>query len=113
MFAQPWTGTTNDPLFQARLPDRALQPQGRYVFQRNCAVCHGAFGDGRGEMGREIQPRPRDFNRGLFKYRSTPPGKLPTNEDLERTIRDGLAGTAMPMFQNLTDREIKCRCSRI
>jgi mono/diheme cytochrome c family protein len=107
MFARPLTGTTNDPPFQPRLPDRTLQPQGRYVFQRNCAVCHGAFGDGRGEMGREIQPRPRDFNRGLFKYRSTPPGKLPTDEDLERTIRDGLAGTAMPMFQNLTDREIQ------
>ncbi len=97
---------TNSPPFQPRLPDDSLWPQGRYVYQRNCLVCHGAYGDGRGEMGRELKPPPRHFGRGLFKYRSTPAGALPTDEDLERTVRGGLAGTAMPIFSNLSDREI-------
>lgn len=93
--------------FQPRLPDDSLWPQGRYVYQRNCLVCHGRYGDGRGEMARDLKPLPRDFGRGLFKYRSTPAGQLPTDADLERTIRGGLAGTAMPVFSQLSDRELK------
>lgn len=100
-------GATNAPPFQPKLPDDSLWPQGRYVYQRNCLVCHGAYGDGRGELGRELKPRPRDFGRGIFKYRSTPAGALPTNADLERIVRGGIAGTAMPIFSNLSDREIK------
>lgn len=100
-------GGTNAPVFRPKLPDESLWPQGRYVYQRNCLMCHGAFGDGRGEMGRDIQPQPRNFGRGLFKYRSTPAGSLPTDADLENTVRGGVAGTAMPVFNNLSDREIK------
>ena len=93
--------------FKPKLPDTSLYPQGRYVYQRNCLVCHGEFGDGRGEMGRDFKARPRDFGRGIFKYHSTPPGMLPTDLDLERTIRGGLAGTPMPVFSNLNEHEIK------
>jgi len=103
----PLAAATNAPPFRPKLPDDSLWPQGRYVYQRNCLVCHGAYGDGRGELGRELKPRPRDFGRGIFKYRSTPAGALPTDADLERIVRGGLAGTAMPMFSNLSDREIK------
>lgn len=98
---------TNMPPFRPNLPDDSLWPQGRYVYQRNCLVCHGAYGDGRGEMGKELKPRPRDFRRGLFKYHSTPAGALPADADLEQSIRGGLAGTAMPMFSHLSEREIR------
>lgn len=105
--ARSLAADTNAPPFQPKLPDDSLWPQGRYVYQRNCLVCHGTYGDGRGDMGREFKPPPRNFGRGLFKYRSTPAGALPTDADLERTIRGGLAGTAMPVFSNLNSREIK------
>lgn len=58
-------------------------------------------------MGRELLPPPRNFTRGIFKYRSTPPGFLPTDADLTRTIRSGLPGTAMPIFNQLSDREVR------
>jgi mono/diheme cytochrome c family protein len=93
--------------FQVVLPDDSLWPQGRFVYQQHCLVCHGRFGDGRGEMSRDLMPPPRNFGRGVFKYRSTPAGALPTDADLERTIRGGLAGTAMPMFTQLSPREVK------
>ena len=76
----------------------ALAAQGRHVYERNCQVCHGRWGDGRGEMARGMQPRPRRFTAGVFKFRSTPSGFLPTDADLERTIRGGLAGSSMPVF---------------
>lgn len=96
--------TNTNPAF--RPPDETLIPQGRFVYERNCAVCHGKYGDGRGDMGLTVKPRPRNFNKAVFKFRSTPPGFLPTDDDLAHTIRQGLSGTAMPSFQNLSDRDI-------
>jgi len=98
------TITTNNPAFHP--PDERLIPQGRFVYERNCAVCHGKYGDGRGEMGLAVKPRPRNFNKAVFKFRSTPPGFLPTDDDLARTIRQGLSGAAMPSFQNLSDKDV-------
>lgn len=84
-----------------------LYQKGRYVFERNCQVCHGRWGDGRGEMALGMRPRPRDFTAGLFKFRSTPSGFLPTDLDLERTIRGGIANSSMPAFGPLSDPELK------
>lgn len=97
----------NTNSWKRNFPDAALVPQGRFVFERNCAVCHGRFGDGWGDLSRSLTPRPRDFTKGYFKFRSTPSGSLPTDEDLRRTIREGLAGTAMPIFDQLEERDVR------
>ena len=88
-------------------PDESLYAMGRYVYERNCVVCHGRWGDGDGELAKGIAPKPRKFSSGIFKYRTTPPGFLPTNDDLTRTIRNGRANTSMPVFSQLTDREVR------
>jgi mono/diheme cytochrome c family protein len=80
---------------------------GHFVYKKNCAVCHGRRGDGKGEMGLTVKPLPRDFGSGLFKYRSTPPGALPTDDDLARTIRHGIPDTAMPIFSALPERDVR------
>ena len=48
---------------------------------------------------------PRDFTQGTFKFRSTPSGTLPTDEDLHRTITNGLHRTFMPRWAPLTELE--------
>lgn len=81
--------------------------QGRWLFKRHCQVCHGAYGKGDGEWvtdGWDVKPR--NLRSGIFKYRSTPTGKLPTDDDLRKTIRFGLAGTVMPTFRNLPKRDM-------
>lgn len=90
-----------------RLPDRALYEKGRYVYQQNCVVCHGERGNGQGELAEQLSPKPRDFRYGMFKYRSTPWGKLPTDDDLLRTIRNGRSGTAMGIFAHLPESELR------
>jgi cytochrome c oxidase cbb3-type subunit I/II len=80
--------------------------QGRDVFQRNCIVCHGERGDGNGEMAKDLPIKPRSFREGWFKFRSTPYDKLPTDDDLRRTIRGGLSGTAMGAFNTLRAEEL-------
>lgn len=87
--------------------DFNLYMQGRYVFERNCIICHGPRGDGKGEFSATLVPKPRSFREGMFKFRTTPQGKLPTDDDLHRTIRGGLSGTAMGMFTQLSDEEVK------
>lgn len=89
------------------LPDESLYAMGRYVYERNCLVCHGRWGDGDGEMAKGMIPKPRKFSAGIFKYRSTPAGALPTDDDLTRTIRGGRANTSMPYFTQLSDREVR------
>jgi mono/diheme cytochrome c family protein len=80
--------------------------EGKYIFERNCIVCHGPRGDGSGEMAETLNPRPRSFREGMFKFRTTPFGALPTEEDLRHTIKHGLSGTAMGMFSQLSDSDI-------
>lgn len=80
--------------------------EGKYLFERNCIVCHGPRGDGKGEMAPTLSPRPRSFREGMFKFRTTPFGALPTEDDLRHTIKHGLTGTAMGMFSQLTDEDI-------
>jgi mono/diheme cytochrome c family protein len=97
--------STND-LARPTPPDSMYLSQGRYIYQRNCVMCHGKRGDGKGELGQSIVPPPRDFTIADFKFRSIP-GALPSDSDLERTISKGVAGSAMPVFQGaLTPREI-------
>ncbi len=100
-----FAGTNTPPA--VALPDDTLYFQGRYLYQRNCTTCHGARGDGKGDMATGMFPKPRPFASGIFKYRSTPLGFLPTDADLLRTVRNGISGTSMPTFANLSDREIR------
>jgi cytochrome c oxidase cbb3-type subunit I/II len=68
---------------------------GQQIYQVNCAVCHGVGGDGNGPAASMFRIRPRDFRTGIFKFRSTPSGSLPTDDDLLHTVTQGLRWTAM------------------
>ena len=68
---------------------------GRRVFEDNCAVCHGANGDGRGHAAHHFATAPRDLTSGRYKIRSTGSGQPPTDADLRRSIVKGLPGTGM------------------
>ncbi|HYB54503.1 MAG TPA: c-type cytochrome, partial [Thermoanaerobaculia bacterium] len=52
-----------------------------------------------------LQPPPRDFTTGAYKFRTTEFGLLPTDEDIFRTITRGLDGTGMPPWQDLLGDE--------
>ncbi len=82
---------------------RANLVLGSAVYQRECALCHGTGGKGDGPAARFLNPRPRDFTRGIFKFRSTL--LLPTDEDLFRIISQGMPGTLMPSFSYLSEEE--------
>jgi len=74
-------------------------------YRRYCVGCHGENGDGNGENFPWVDPKPRDFQLGIFKCRSTPTGTLPTDEDLFDTIARGLDRSNMPQWSTFTKQE--------
>lgn len=85
-------------------PDPAA---GARVFRDNCAVCHGATGDGQGMAAHHFKSPPRDLTRGRFKFRSTASGQIPTDADLVRTIVRGVPSTGMVPQDHLSDDEVR------
>jgi mono/diheme cytochrome c family protein len=86
-------------------PSAKLRARGRILYEKQCALCHGDLGDGRGWLADRISTRPTDFSRGVFKLRSTPTGTLPTDMDLFATITRGMHGTAMVPWPRMPEAE--------
>jgi mono/diheme cytochrome c family protein len=82
--------------FPAGPNDAALPSLGKTIYDARCTPCHGINGKGDGAASALLNPRPRNFTSGMFKFRSTESGSLPTDDDLISTIKNGLHGTAMP-----------------
>jgi len=79
---------------------------GKAVYVKWCAGCHGDTGAGDGPAASHMLPRPRDFTGAIYKIRTTASGQLPTDQDVLRSIDDGLPGTAMPAWKDrLSERE--------
>ena len=73
--------------------------EGKRVYEKSCAHCHGTEGRGDGSAAENLLPRPRDFTRGLYKIRSTEAGQLPTDQDLFDIITEGMPGSSMPGWE--------------
>ena len=82
-------------------------PQGKIVYDKWCAGCHGDTGAGDGFGAKTMLPQPRDFTKGVYKIRTTASGEIPTDDDLRHIIEVGMPGTAMPEWKSrLSDAEI-------
>lgn len=84
--------------------DENGRPHGLY--REHCAHCHGITGDGAGPTAIFLNPYPRDYRPGKYKFKSTPVGAKPTHEDLTKIVFDGIPGTAMPSFKLLPSDEL-------
>ena len=90
-----------------RLKNEGVKKKQLGLFRQHCAHCHGVTGDGAGPTAAFLNPQPRDYRRGTFKFKSTEFTAKPTAADLKRTLVDGLPGTAMPSFAMLPNDQIE------
>lgn len=82
-----------------------LIAHGKIAYDRRCSGCHGLKGDGNGIGSYFLDPKPRDFTSGIFKFRSGAIGSLPTDEDLMKVLSKGILGTSMPSFADIPEQE--------
>jgi|GEM_PF-271291 len=89
---------------KAPFPASALR--GENIYLKSCAACHGDDGAGKGPAAGYMNPLPRDFTSGMYKFRATASGELPTDADLLRVVDEGVSGTLMPAWKGvLTPQE--------
>jgi mono/diheme cytochrome c family protein len=81
--------------------------QGRGLYRKHCVHCHGITGDGQGPTAEFLNPYPRDFRMGKYKFKSTAYGAKPRYEDLHQVVMEGISGTAMPSFKLLDSDEVE------
>ncbi len=82
-------------------PDR-----GEVVYLKRCVGCHGDEGDGLGPGAERLNPPPRDFTIGDYKYRTTGFDDIvPNDSDIYRMIKDGMPGTAMASWGDVLSEQ--------
>ncbi len=90
---------------QVVLDGGSVLKSGRTLYHRHCLHCHGTSGDGAGPTAKYLNPRPRDYRHGIFKFTSTQATAKVSRDDLERTLRNGIPGTYMPSFVPMLDED--------
>ena len=89
---------------------------GKTVFSQRCIICHGDKGDGKGLVGiiHMYQKKgsvhdilPRDFTRGVFRFRTTSTGCMPVDDDLLKVLSNGIPRSYMPSFDDVPLAERK------
>jgi len=75
-------------------PSPELIAKGKNLFAVNCASCHGTTGQGNGPAAAALNPKPRDFTSGYWKFG----GGIAR---VVRTISEGSPGTGMAAFTTI------------
>ena len=112
--------------------DEVTLKEGSRLYRLYCLQCHGLTGDGRGPTAKWVNPHPRDYRKGLFKFQSVDqadddrfwpqrPGEPPSDDkfrpprrdDLMRTLLEGVEGTAMQSYNMVPETELNAIISYV
>ncbi len=103
----------------SQAPPAGNARNGKVLYDRHCQWCHGRDGAGDGPAAAYLNPPPRDFTMGTYKWKSTPFDEImPADADYYGAVSgtrgdkgipgwNGLAGTSMPGWGDvLSDADI-------
>ena len=97
-----WTATPASTQPPPATPE--LLAQGKQLYDKQCAACHGLDGRGNGEAAYLLYPKPRDLVSARHRLVSTWEG-VPTDADLFQTLTRGMPGSAMPSWAHLPPQQ--------
>ena len=100
------TGTPNKPILLGAEKTTDQLRHGYALYAKYCVQCHGVNGDGQGAVAEHLNPKPRDYTLGVFKFTSTPYGNKPRRSDLVHTVKRGVTGTSMPSFDRFSEEQL-------
>jgi cytochrome c553 len=81
------------------LTSQEARAVGTELFSANCAICHGASGDGQGLRREGMNPQPANLT--LLPWSDETSGSR-----IYKVIHDGVSGSAMPSWSTLSERQI-------
>jgi mono/diheme cytochrome c family protein len=76
------------------------------LYRLECMHCHGTEGMGDGSTAPFLEPRPRNYQPGIFKWTALKDKAHPRREDLYAIISDGAYTSAMPSFRRFSRAQI-------
>jgi len=76
------------------------------LYALHCDACHGPQGGGDGRAARHQFPVPRDLRGDSSRLVSTQNG-IPTIQDLAKVIKQGMPGTSMRAFDQLSEDQLQ------
>jgi mono/diheme cytochrome c family protein len=76
------------------------------LYRQQCLHCHGNSGGGDGPTAEFLDPRPRDYRRGVFKFTALGEKARPRRDDLYRILDEGVYTTAMPSFRRFSRAQL-------
>lgn len=100
-------GSPAEPRLAGMKEDMGLLKHGERFYFRHCQHCHGMSGYGDGPTAPFLNPRPRNYTRGIFKLRSNKTATKPSMKDLVRVLKHGMPGSMMPPFRLYKEADIK------
>ncbi len=100
------TGTPDKPILLGTEKTTIQLQHGYALYSKYCVQCHGVNGDGNGAVAEHLNPKPRDYTLGVFKFTSTPYGSKPRRSDLVHTVTRGVTGTSMPSFDRFSEEQL-------
>ncbi len=100
-------GAVSASRLSSEITDDVHESKGEGLYRQHCVHCHGINGDGKGPTAAFLNPYPRDFTMGKFKFNSTAIGEPSTDADLHQILMKGINGTAMPSFALLDQGDIE------
>jgi mono/diheme cytochrome c family protein len=77
------------------------------MYRQQCLHCHGVEGAGDGPTAEFLEPRPRDYRQGKFKWVEVARNFAPRRTDLRRILEQGAKGSAMPSFARFSPGELE------
>lgn len=87
--------TTEEQPFKLVRSDTGTTATGNYLFNENCAGCHGKDGAGNGEAAPGLLPAPANLQQRKLSRRR-----------IEQALTAGVPGTAMPAWRNLPSNDV-------
>ena len=78
--------------------------RGKFVYESQCASCHGVTGDGETPIAKALDPPPRNLIEKEF-YEELSPSRV------HNTLKLGISGTSMVSYENILSEEDKWHVS--
>lgn len=104
--SDPELGTLHDEalyMWESHYPSLAESAE---MYRQQCLHCHGVEGGGDGPTSDFLEPRPRDYRKGIFKWVAVGTKQQPRRADLYKILYEGVNGTSMPSFARFSKGEL-------